>query len=90
MHVCRSEGDTQVVGHKGDKATLPTMSQVFTHRYPRSRSIATSLGRRTVAVNRRCRNRRIGEFLKVTLDHLLDCACQPQGLALYRRLCRYL
>ena len=28
--------------------------------------------------------------IELTLDHLLDCACQPQGLALYRRLCRYL
>ena len=28
--------------------------------------------------------------MQLTLDHLLDCACQPQGLALYRRLCRYL
>lgn len=24
--------------------------------------------------------------MELTLDHLLDCACQPQGLALYRRL----
>jgi hypothetical protein len=25
-----------------------------------------------------------------TLDHLLSCACHPQGLDLYRQLCRYL
>lgn len=28
--------------------------------------------------------------MQLTLDHLLGCACQLQGLALYRRLCRYL
>ena len=24
-----------------------------------------------------------------TLDHLLDCACIPEGLALFKALCRY-
>jgi len=28
--------------------------------------------------------------MQLTLDYLLGCACQAQGLALYRRLCRYL
>ena len=28
--------------------------------------------------------------MQLTLDWVLDCACQPQGLALYRRLCRHL
>ncbi len=30
------------------------------------------------------------EAMQRTLDLVLDCACHPQGLALYRRLCRHL
>ncbi len=27
--------------------------------------------------------------LELTLDHLLDCACIPEGLALFKALCRH-
>jgi len=30
------------------------------------------------------------EAMHRTLDWVLDCACHPQGLALYRQLCRHL
>ena len=36
----------------------------------------------------RTRSRDAGE-IEHTLDHLLDCACIPEGLALFRTLCRY-
>ena len=34
------------------------------------------------------RSREVGE-IEHTLDHLLDCACIPEGLALFKALCRY-
>jgi len=36
----------------------------------------------------RTRSRDAGE-IEHTLDHLLDCACIPEGLALFKTLCRY-
>jgi hypothetical protein len=36
----------------------------------------------------RTRSRAVGE-IEHTLDHLLDCACIPEGLALCKALCRY-
>lgn len=36
----------------------------------------------------RTRNRDANE-IEHTLDHLLDCACIPEGLALFKTLCRY-
>jgi hypothetical protein len=29
------------------------------------------------------------QFIECTLDSLLDCACVPEGLELFRTLCRY-
>ena len=32
---------------------------------------------------------REAQEIEHTLDHLLDCACIPEGLALFKALCRY-
>ncbi len=32
---------------------------------------------------------RSAQEIEHTLDHLLDCACIPEGLALFKALCRY-
>ena len=32
---------------------------------------------------------REAQAIEHTLDHLLDCACIPEGLALFKALCRY-
>ncbi len=32
---------------------------------------------------------RVAQEIEHTLDHLLDCACTPEGLALFKALCRY-
>jgi len=32
---------------------------------------------------------RTAQEIEHTLDHLLDCACIPEGLALFKALCRY-
>ena len=32
---------------------------------------------------------REAQEIELTLDHLLDCACIPEGLALFKALCRY-
>jgi hypothetical protein len=32
---------------------------------------------------------RDARHIQLTLDHLLDFACHPAGLALYKKLCRY-
>ena len=32
---------------------------------------------------------REAQEIETTLDHLLDCACIPEGLALFKALCRY-
>lgn len=37
-------------------------------------------------VRSRCRDQ---QQLEHTLDRLLDCACIPEGLALFKTLCRY-
>lgn len=37
-------------------------------------------------IHSRCRDEKEIEH---TLDHLLDCACIPEGLALFKGLCRY-
>ena len=34
------------------------------------------------------RSRNVKE-IEHTLDHLLDCACVPEGLAIFKALCRY-
>ena len=34
------------------------------------------------------RSRNVKE-IEHTLDHLLDCACIPEGLAIFKALCRY-
>jgi hypothetical protein len=34
------------------------------------------------------RSRNVKE-IEHTLDHLLDCACVPEGLAVFKALCRY-
>lgn len=34
------------------------------------------------------RSRNVRE-IEATLDHLLDCACIPEGLTLFKSLCRY-
>ncbi len=40
----------------------------------------------TDIIRTRCRDNR---HIEQTLDHLLDCACIPEGLALFKSLCRY-
>lgn len=37
-------------------------------------------------IHRRCRT---AQEIERTLDLLLDCACIPEGLVLFKRLCRY-
>ncbi len=37
-------------------------------------------------IERQCRDE---EDIERTLDHLLDCACIPEGLQLFKALCRY-
>jgi hypothetical protein len=32
---------------------------------------------------------RAAQEIEHTLDHLLDCTCIPEGLALFKALCRY-
>lgn len=32
---------------------------------------------------------RAAQEIEHTLDHLLDCACIPEGLALFKALCRH-
>jgi len=32
---------------------------------------------------------RVAQEIEHTLDHLLDCACIPEGLALFKSLCGY-